>query len=103
MVPASAAPTQEARAIFDDLGYSVDGDGQTFRARRAWKEVIVTVLDKPDPNRVTACGEEALCCFVAWKEHSREAASRLAEAVAGDWALIAVSEDGGYEVARRPD
>lgn len=101
MVPVRSPPAEEARTIFDELGYRIDGDGYSFRARRDWKEVEVTALGDPDPDDVEVSEEASLCCFVTWKTHCTEWMSTLADAVRGEWALIAVDEAGGYEVAHR--
>lgn len=100
-----APPIEEARSIFDDLGYSVSGDGQSFRATRDWKEVTVTAVgDSPSTSLTPAEQEgEGLRCFVAWQEHCGELASRLAGAVSGEWALIAVNETGDYQVMHRSE
>lgn len=105
MNPGSAAPTEEARSIFDDLGYRVAGEGRTFRAVRDWKRVEVTALADPDEAAAEAGSyrEEALRCFVTHHEQARDALAALADAVPGDWALIAVGDDGDYEVRHRPD
>jgi hypothetical protein len=101
MVQVRSPPTEEARTIFDELGYRIVGDGHSFRARREWKEVEVTALGDPEPPEVEVCEEASLCCFVTWESNCTEWVSTLAEMVGGEWALIAVDEGGGYEVAHR--
>lgn len=101
----TSPPTEEARSIFDDLGYSVTGDGRSFRATRDWKEVRVTALGDSDATLVAPPEQdgEALRCFVAWQEHCGELVNRLAAVFSGDWALIAVDEEGAYQVMHRPE
>jgi hypothetical protein len=103
MASVRAPPIDEAKSIFDDLGYRVSGNGQSFRATRDWKEVHVTAIGEVAPSSVRAAeqGEGGLQCFVAWQEHCSELASRLANALSGDWALIAVDEEGDYQVMHR--
>lgn len=101
MVHVRSPPAEEARTIFDELGYRIVGDGHSFRARREWKEVEVTALGDPEPEAVEIGEDASLCCFVTWKAHCGEWVNTLADVVGGEWALIAVEEGGGYEVAHR--
>lgn len=105
MASVTAPPIEEAQSIFDELGYNVIGDGRSFRATRDWKEVQVTALGTAEPTTVTPPEQDgdSLRCFVAWREHCGELASRLTAALSGEWALIAVDEDGDYQVLHRSD
>jgi hypothetical protein len=92
-------PEKQARSIFADLGYSVDGTGTEFSAVRDWKEVRVhAVTGDPD----TPSGD-AYRCFVTWTEDANALADALRTRNPDfEWAVIGVSDDGGYEVARAP-
>lgn len=105
MASVRAPPIEQARSVFDDLGYSVTGDGRSFRATRDWKEVQVTAIGRPDRASVTPSEQEGdvLRCFVAWQDQCGELASRLTAALSGEWALIAVDEDGEYQVMHRSE
>ncbi|MFB6133616.1 MAG: hypothetical protein ABEJ55_01330 [Halanaeroarchaeum sp.] len=92
-------PDEQARSIFDGLGYEVAGTGAEFSARRDWKEVRVSAVS--DPSVSTDGGRYR--CFVTWREHTDALRDRLdREDPAFEWAVIGVSEDGDYEVARAP-
>lgn len=95
----STPPDEQARSIFVDLGYSVDGSGTEFSAVRDWKEVRVhAVTDDPDTTT-----EASYRCFVTWAEDADSLADALREKTPDfEWAVIGVTEDGGYEVARAP-
>lgn len=92
-------PADEARSIFDDLGYSVTGRGEEFRAIRDWKEVHVLAVD----GEVDAPDDGSYRCFVTWKDRAPELEARLARLDPPyEWAVIGVADDGDYEVARAP-
>lgn len=92
-------PTEQARAIFDDLGYSVSGAGREFRATRDWKEVRVSAVD--DDAETPQDGTYR--CFVAWDSDAAALERRLRSTDPPyEWAVIGVREDGDYEVARAP-
>ena len=98
MVDGSTDLGRRARSIFDDLGYTVVGDGPEFQAERAWKVVQVTATETvPEP-----AGRDGLQCYVATREQARSIRRRLARAEPDfEWALIAVDGDD-YEVERAP-
>lgn len=89
---------RRARSIFDDLGYTVVGDGTEFRAERAWKVVTVSATgDEPDLD-----GDGGLRCFVTGREDVRRLRHRVARADPEfEWAIIAVDGDD-YRVERAP-
>ena len=93
------APDEQARSIFDGLGYDVAGTGSEFSAKRDWKEVHVSAV--ADTSVPTDGGRYR--CFVTWSEHTADLQETLRRADPGfEWAVIGVSEDGDYEVARAP-
>lgn len=84
--------------MFDELGYTVTGDGAEFRAEREWKVVRVTATDD-DPDPPTG---EGLHCFVAHTERSRSLRRHLSRTDPDcEWAVIGV-DDEEYEVERAP-
>ena len=89
----SASLEEEARTIFDDLGYEVTDDGDELRAERKWRVVHVTTeapADAPTHGR--------LRCFVARSDRASAVREELLEVEPEyDWAVISVSGDG-YEV-----
>ena len=92
-------PTDEARSIFDDLGYSVTGGGSEFRAIRDWKEVHVLAVD----GDVDTPDDGAYRCFVTWEERAPALERHLERADPPyEWAVIGVADDGEYEVSRAP-
>jgi hypothetical protein len=92
-------PADEARSIFDDLGYSVTGAGSEFRAIRDWKEIHVLAVD----GDVDAPDDGSYRCFVTWEEGVPALERRLERADPSyEWAVIGVADDGDYEVARAP-
>lgn len=96
---ATNPPVEQARSIFADLGYEIAGDGTTFSATRAWKEIRVSaVAETPETDASTGYR-----CFVTWADQVDEVGMHLEEGdLAGEWALIGVDRDGEYEVARAP-
>jgi hypothetical protein len=58
------APDEQARSIFDGLGYEVAGTGSEFSAKRDWKEVHVSAV--ADTSVPTDGGPYR--CFVTWDE-----------------------------------
>lgn len=107
-------PTEQARRIFDSLGYTIHGDGAAFRADRKWRSVAVTALAEPaadphddpeaHPRRSEAAGLGDLRCVVTWRENADEQRRKLAEAdPAFEWAVIAVDEEGEEYDVHRPD
>lgn len=93
-------PVDEARSIFDDLGYTVSGDGRQFRAERGWKVVTVTATEGPPAD---PAGDGGLHCFVTWRDAADGLRRRLARADPdGEWAVIAVEDGADYEVLDPP-
>jgi hypothetical protein len=99
MATVSTPPTDQAKTIFTDLGYSVSGDGDEFRAERKWRVVRVTALAGSDETP----DEGDLRCFVTWTDHASELRRKLRRADPDyDWAIIGVRDGGEYEVLRAP-
>ncbi|NHN59106.1 MULTISPECIES: hypothetical protein [Halorussus] len=99
MATVSTPPIDHAKSIFADLGYTVSGDGEEFRAERKWRVVRVTAVadsdDTPDDGE--------LRCFVAWNEQASELRNRLRRTDPEyEWAIIGVEDGGDYEVLRAP-
>ncbi|WP_263019212.1 DUF7116 family protein [Natronobiforma cellulositropha] len=90
---------EQARSIFAELGYTVEGNGPDFRAEREWKVVHVsTVLETPELS--TPSGE--FHCFVAQPEDADELEDRLRyQDPDYEWAIIVVDGDD-YQVERAP-
>ena len=99
MGPVNMRLVEQARSIFADLGYSVEGNGPQFRAEREWKVVHVsTVLENRDLPSST--GE--FQCFVAQPEDANELERQLTHRDPDyEWAIIVVDGDD-YEVERAP-
>jgi len=92
-------PDEQARSIFADLGYSVDGSGSEFSAVRDWKEIRVHAVTG-DPETPSGASYR---CFVTWAEDADALSDALrCEDPEFEWAVMGVSEDGEYEVARAP-
>jgi hypothetical protein len=99
MATVSTPPTDRARTIFNDLGYTVSGDGDEFRAERKWRVVRVTALADSD----TTPDDGDLRCFVTWNDCASELRERLRRTEPEyEWAIISVRESGDYEVLRAP-
>lgn len=91
---------ERARSIFSELGYAVSVEGSGLRAERKWRVVHVTTAETPD---VEPDGGELQCVVTrpdAVAEVRRRLGSRDPDC---EWALIAVDDDGDYEVVRAPD
>jgi hypothetical protein len=97
--------TKRARAIFDQLGYDISGDGTEFRAEREWKSVHVLATD--DVPNTPDTGE--LRCFVTYRDVAEDLQGELLEDKPPyDWAIISVdgedvATDGGYDVIHPPE
>ncbi|WP_336338114.1 DUF7116 family protein [Haloarcula brevis] len=90
---------EQARSIFDDLGYTVSRTGTELRAERGWRVVTVSVLDSQDP--IPEGGD--MRCFVTRTGEATHLSRRLTRReVPYDWAVIGITEDGEYEVVRHP-
>jgi len=91
--------TDHAQSIFTDLGYSVSGDGEEFRAERKWRVVRVTPMAEPQ----TPPGGGDLRCFVTWSD-SVAGLERELERVDPDyeWAIIGVADGEDYVVTGPP-
>ncbi|WP_049924926.1 DUF7116 family protein [Halopiger goleimassiliensis] len=90
---------EQARSIFAELGYTVEGTGPEFRAERAWKVVHVNTVLETD-SLPSSSGE--FHCFVAQPEDADDLETRL-ERVDPDyeWAIIVVDGEE-YQVERAP-
>lgn len=99
MAPVNTPPVEEARSIFTDLGYTVSGEGEEFRAEREWKEIRVTAVESEPATPESG----DLRCFVTWRENATHLQHQLTRADPEyEWAIISVTEGGDYEVARAP-
>jgi hypothetical protein len=99
MATVSTPPIEQARTIFADLGYTVSGDGDEFRAERKWRVVRVTALTDSE----TTPDDGELRCFVAWNEDASDLRKHLRRTDPEyEWAIIGVREGGDYEVLRAP-
>ena len=107
MPPVSMPPSEDARAIFRRLGYSVSGDGPEFVAERKWRTVRVTAVSDGDDlhsRRALADGgdptpEYRFRCFVAPKSATGNVRTRLERVdPTYEWAVIGVDDAGEYDV-----
>jgi hypothetical protein len=90
---------EQAKSIFSQLGYTVTGDGDEFRAERDWKVVHVTA--KSNLSEIPSSG--SLHCFVTSKERARTVHRRIRDANPDyEWAVISVGDGDEYEVERAP-
>ncbi len=99
MGPVNMRLVEQARSIFAELGYTVEGSGPEFRAERDWKVVHVsTVLESGEIP--TASGK--FHCFVAQPEDADLLEHRLRKENPNyEWAIIVVDGDE-YQVERAP-
>ncbi|WP_248516549.1 DUF7116 family protein [Salinarchaeum laminariae] len=96
MASASPSLTTRARSIFDDLGYTILGDGAEFRAERDWKVVRVTATDgAAEPEA------DGLHCYVTSSDRAGALRRRLDGSDAEEWAIIAIDGEE-YDVIRAP-
>jgi hypothetical protein len=98
-------PVEEARAIFQRLGYEVSGSGPELLAERKWRTVRVTALSSRSEvvaDGGTCEGEYRLQCFVTWAEETGELARRLRRSTPDfEWAVIGVEPGTDeYEIVR---
>ncbi|WP_137287548.1 DUF7116 family protein [Halorussus salinisoli] len=99
MATVSTPPIDQAKTIFADLGYTVSGDGEEFRAERKWRVVRVTAVT--DSEETPDDGD--LRCFVTWNEYASELRNQLRQTDPEyEWAIIGVRDGGDYEVLRAP-
>jgi len=94
----STSLDEQARSIFDDIGYTVSRTDDGLRAAHKWREVGVTIYD--DDATIPESGD--LHCFVTRKDDAPALTARLERRdVPYDWAVLGVREDGGYDVFRQ--
>lgn len=97
MGPGTTQLAEQARSIFSDLGYAIDGDGPEFRAERAWKVVHVSTtaeLDGDEPG--------GFRCFVSEPDGVDDLERRLESKNPDyEWAII-VADGEDYQVERAP-
>lgn len=85
---------EQAKSIFTELGYTVSEDGTELRAKRKWRVVQVT---PSEPDAVPETG--TFRCFVTRTSGAVQTCRRVAmENPDYEWAVIAVEDDGSYEV-----
>ena len=97
MAAVSTSLDEQARTIFDDIGYRVSRTEDGLRAAHKWREVGVTVLE--DDITIPESGE--MHCFVTRASEAPDLGDRLSRMdVPYDWAVLGVREDGGYDVVR---
>lgn len=100
MGPVNMRLVEQARSIFAELGYTVEGNGPEFRAERAWKVVHVnTVLET---GELPSASSGQFHCFVAEPEDADDLEARLEGADPSyEWAIIVVDGED-YQVERAP-
>ncbi|ELY58359.1 hypothetical protein C491_08489 [Natronococcus amylolyticus DSM 10524] len=90
---------EQAKSIFADLGYTVEGTGPVFRAERKWKVVHVNPVLEPG-TLPSAAGQ--FHCFVARPEDADSLERELERTDPSyEWAIIVVDGDD-YQVERVP-
>lgn len=99
MGPVNMRLVEQAKSIFADLGYTVEGTGPVFRAERKWK--VVHVNPVLEPGELPAAAGQ-FHCFVARPEDA-DALERELERTnpSYEWAIIVVDGDD-YQVERVP-
>ncbi|RQG95689.1 DUF7116 family protein [Natrarchaeobius oligotrophus] len=91
---------EQARSIFAELGYTIEGTGPEFRAERAWKVVHVNTVLEYEELPPSSSGQ--FHCFVAQPEDADDLEARLTSIdPAYEWAIIVVDGDE-YQVERAP-
>ncbi|PSP31804.1 hypothetical protein BRC64_08965 [Halobacteriales archaeon QH_10_67_22] len=91
---------EQARSIFDELGYDVRTRGTELLAERKWRVVHVTTIG--DDDETPKSGDYR--CFVAWNEDVDAVERQLRrEDPDYEWAVLGVDEGGDYEVTRAPE
>jgi hypothetical protein len=87
MASVSTPLDDQARSIFESLGYTITDDGDEFRAERKWRSVRVRAVDQPTTLPHTG----TLRCFVTYRSQASPLRERLLEAKPDyDWAVIGV-------------
>lgn len=98
MVPVNTELVNQAHSIFDQLGYTVVGDGPEFRAERGWKVVRVTATE----NGSDVPSDGTLRCFVTPRANATTLRRQLRDDDPEyEWAVISVDGED-YEVERAP-
>ncbi|OVE86367.1 DUF7116 family protein [Natronolimnobius baerhuensis] len=91
---------EQARSIFAELGYTVEGTGPEFRAERAWKVVHVNTVLEDDELPTASSGQ--FHCFVAEPDDADTLEEKLTRTEPSyEWAIIVVDGDD-YQVERAP-
>ena len=100
MGPVNMRLVEQARSIFAELGYTVEGNGPEFRAERAWKVVHVNTVLETEELPSSSSGQ--FHCFVAEPDDADDLEEKLASAEPNyEWAIIVVDGDD-YQVERAP-
>lgn len=101
MGPVSIPPVEQARSIFNELGYTLSGDGTEFRAEREWKVVQVTATADEHEESIPDSG--SLRCFVTYREAAESLVRRLSDLGPDyEWAVISVDDGTDYDVIHAP-
>ncbi len=100
MGPVNMRLVEQAKSIFAELGYTVEGNGPEFRAERAWKVVHVnTVLET---GELPSASSGQFHCFVAEPADADDLEARLERTNPNyEWAIIVVDGED-YQVERAP-
>lgn len=99
MGPVNMRLVEQARSIFAELGYTVEGNGPDFRAERAWKVVHVNAVS--DVEQLPRCSGQ-FHCFVTEPGDVDDLEDRLESLDPGyEWAIIAADGED-YQVERAP-
>ena len=100
MGPVNIRLVEQAKSIFAELGYTVEGNGPEFRAERAWKVVHVNTVLETDELPSSPSGQ--FHCFVAEPDDADDLEEKLTSAEPNyEWAIIVVDGDD-YQVERAP-
>jgi hypothetical protein len=98
MRPVNIRLVEQARSIFTELGYTVEGGGREFTAQRDWKSVRVTMIEDGDDLPETG----SLRCFVTESQAAGELRRRLRQRNPDyEWAIIGIDGED-YHVERAP-
>ncbi len=100
MGPVNMRLVEQARSIFAELGYTVEGTGPELRAERAWKVVHVNPVLENYSLPTSSLGE--FHCFVVQPEDADELEATLERTNPSyEWAIIVVDGEE-YQVERAP-